>query len=353
MKNQADVAIIGAGPLGIELAVALKSAGISYLHFDKGQIGQMIYNFPPQTRFFSSSDRIGIAGMPIQTVDQQKCSREEYLAYLRTVVLHFQLKINAYEEVIHVEKNSSGFSMTTKTSAGEQRYLVRYLVLATGGTAYSRRLGISGEDLPHVSIKMEDPHRYFQRQVLVIGGRNSAVETALRCHHAGAYVTLAAKQQLDSQHIKYWLWPEIEGCIERGEIKCFTDVEILEIQPKQVLLKSNKDERKITFASDFVIKAVGFEADMSLFKQLRVSLSKEQHYPHFNNETMETDVENVFVLGTAVAGTQKKYRVFIENCHQHVQKILQTIGKRLGKSLVENLPISKSTNNRVETHLEE
>jgi len=76
MHHLLEAAIIGAGPLGIELAIALKLAGISYVQFDKGQVGQMIANFPPQTRFFSSSERISLSGIPIQTLDQQKCSRE-------------------------------------------------------------------------------------------------------------------------------------------------------------------------------------------------------------------------------------------------------------------------------------
>src|SRR4028119_130016 len=79
----ADVAIVGAGPIGLELAVALKRAGVDYLHFDAKQIGYTISWFPPQTRFFSSSERIAIAGVPLQTPDQGKCTREQYLAYPR------------------------------------------------------------------------------------------------------------------------------------------------------------------------------------------------------------------------------------------------------------------------------
>src|SRR6266571_3364004 len=98
----AKVAIIGAGPLGIELAVALVQAGIPAIQFDARQIGHTISWFPPQTRFFSSNDRIAIAGVPLQTADQMKCTREQYLAYLRGVVQQFDIKINSYEPVIGV-----------------------------------------------------------------------------------------------------------------------------------------------------------------------------------------------------------------------------------------------------------
>src|SRR3954470_4975487 len=102
--ERAEVAIVGAGPIGIELAVALKRNGIDYLQFDARQIGYTISWFPPQTRFFSSNERIAIAGVPLQTPDQFKATREEYLAYLRSIVLQFDLKIKAYCPVVGIER---------------------------------------------------------------------------------------------------------------------------------------------------------------------------------------------------------------------------------------------------------
>src|SRR5216110_3851364 len=99
-----DVAVIGAGPIGLELAVALKRAGIDYLHFDAKQIGYTISWFAPQTKFFSSNERIAIAGVPLLTADQSKATREEYLAYLRAVVLQFDLKIHTYEPLADLKR---------------------------------------------------------------------------------------------------------------------------------------------------------------------------------------------------------------------------------------------------------
>src|SRR5436190_21716907 len=98
----ADVAVVGAGPIGLELAVALKRAGIDYIHFDAKQIGYTISWFAPQTRFFSSNERIAIAGVPLETADQNKASREQYLAYLRSVVKQFELEIHTYEPVVGI-----------------------------------------------------------------------------------------------------------------------------------------------------------------------------------------------------------------------------------------------------------
>src|SRR5258706_11248171 len=162
-----QVAIIGAGPLGIELAVALQRAGISFIQFDAKQIGYTISWFPPQTRFFSSNERIAIAGVPLQTADQMKCTREQYLSYLRCVVQQFDLRINTYEPVIGIrELAGGGFGLTTLKNGIEQTYDVQQIVLATGGTARARSLEAPGEELPHVHAHWADPHDYFNQRVL-------------------------------------------------------------------------------------------------------------------------------------------------------------------------------------------
>src|SRR5580765_7859250 len=120
-----DVAIIGAGPIGIEMAVALKRHDISYIHFDGKQIGSTMVWWPPMTRWFSSNERIAIAGVPLQTVDQGKASREDYLRYLRTVVEQFDLEIKTFEPVIGIEKsNGRGFIVSTSPQRGKQQYRV-------------------------------------------------------------------------------------------------------------------------------------------------------------------------------------------------------------------------------------
>ncbi len=127
-QTVADVAVIGAGPIGLELAVALKRAGAKYLHFDAKQIGYTISWYAPQTRFFSSNERIAIAGVPLQTIDQNKCTREQYLAYLRTVVEMFDLQVNTYEPVVGIERGGGDFLLTTSPAAGPRQYRARRVV---------------------------------------------------------------------------------------------------------------------------------------------------------------------------------------------------------------------------------
>ena len=337
-----DVAVVGAGPIGLELAVALKRAGVEYLHFDGKQIGHTISWFAPGTRFFSSNERIAIAGVPLQTPDGGKCTREQYLTYLRTVVQQFDLDVRTYEPVVGIERvPGNGFVLATKPAGGERRYRCNKIVLVTGGTDRPRRLDVPGEDLPHVSHYFDDPHKYFRRRVLVVGGKNSAVEAALRCHHAGAFISLSYRRaKLPAKSIKYWLLPEINGLMESGKIRAYLGTVPAKITPTQVQLEPWVDPeatadptfsfvaptvRGQTVPADFVLLLIGYRADMSLCRMAGVELEGPTERPAFDEHTMETNVPGVYVAGTAVAGTQDKYRVFIENCHVHVDRILAAL----------------------------
>ncbi|HEX8912501.1 MAG TPA: NAD(P)-binding domain-containing protein [Humisphaera sp.] len=331
IAGQTDVAIVGAGPIGIELAVSLKRAGVDYLHFDAKQVGQTISWFAPGTRFFSSNERIAIAGVPLVTANQEKASREEYLAYLRSVVTQFDLRVNCYEPIVGIDREADGFTLTTRPAAGERRYRAKRVVLATGGTDRPRKLNVPGENLPHVSHYFQDPHTYFRQNLLVVGGKNSAVEAALRCHHAGARVSLSYRRPaLPAKSIKYWLMPEISGLIEAKRIGGYFDTVPVRITPSHVTLQQVDDclrPRGDSFEvpADFVLLLIGYEQDQTLLKLAGVDLSGDEGAPTFDPLTMETNVTGLYVAGTATGGTQVRYTVFIENCHVHVERIVAAI----------------------------
>ena len=329
----AQIAIVGAGPIGLEIAVALKRAGLSYLHFDSRQIGHTISWFAPRTRFFSSNERIAIAGVPLQIPDQSKASREEYLAYLRGVVEQFDLDVRTYEPVVGVQRQGDAFQLTTQPTTGRQTYRVNKLILATGGTERARRLNVPGEDLAHVSHYLQDPHTYFRRRLLIVGGKNSAVEAAIRCHRAGAFVSFChRREKIDAERIKYWLMPEMALLLESGKIAGYFNTEVAEIRPGQVTLRRAGGAME-TIPADFVLLLIGYEADMGLFKLAGVELSGDCQIPTFDPNTMETNIPGVFVAGTATGGTQQRFTVFIENCHIHAQRIVAALtGKAAPKT---------------------
>jgi len=327
MTESHHVAIIGAGPIGLELAVALKQAGVDYVQIDAAQIGSTMEWYPPQMLFHSSSDRLALAGVPIQTVSQQKITREEFLAYLRALVQQFGLSVRTYERVVRIDKlPDGGFELRTVAVDGEHQTRAEIVVLAIGAMHAPRLIGIPGEDLPHVSHYLSDPHKYFGKRLLIVGGRNSAVEAAVRCHRAGAEVTISYRgNDFDPKVVKFWLLPEVRALIRDGFVRFLPRTCVTEIRSGTVFL-SNRE-----IAADFILLMTGYRQDSTLFEMLGVELKGDERAPAHDPQTMETNVPGVFIAGTAVAGTPpRKVSVIVETCHVHVPRIVGAItGRRV------------------------
>ena len=322
---QKDVAVVGAGPIGLEMAVALQRAGIDYVLLEARQLGHTISWWPRGTHFFSTPERIAIAGVPLQTTEQIQVTNQQYLAYLRGVAQQFGVRVNAYEPVLKVDKTGERFRLTTRAMTGERVYACQYVVLATGSMDAPNRLGIPGEDLPHVSHYFDDPHHYFQQKLLVVGGRNSALESVMRCWRAGAEVTLSHRlSELERDRVKKALLEDIDTVLRENKIGYLPGTELAAIEPGRVTLVSGTGER-FQREADFVLLCTGFVADMSLFEGAGVRLRGELQVPEYNPDTMETNVPGLFVAGTAAGGTQSKYVHFIETSHVHVERILRQI----------------------------
>ncbi len=325
--QQVDVILVGAGPIGLELAVNLKAAGVDYLQLDAGRIGQTVVDYPPQTRYFSSPERIAIAGVPLMTADQSKASREQYLAYLHGVVTQFDLPIRTFEPVTAVTRRGDGrFTVTTPKATFD----AGRVVLAIGDMHLPRTLGIPGEDLPHVSHFLGEPLGYFRQRLLIVGGRNSAVEAALRCARAGAKVTISyRRERFPDEAIKYWLMPELSALIDHGGIDFLPRTQPVAITPEAATLESLEDPgRTRDVPADSVLLLTGYRQDATLFESAGVTLEGDNRAPRHDPDTMMTDVPNLYVAGTAAAGTQNVFKLYIENSHPHVPRIVRSITGR-------------------------
>ena len=327
--TETDIAIIGAGPIGIELAIALERLGIDYLLVEAKQIGNEFSKWPPSTHFFSTPEHVALAGIPVHNQDQLPITGEQYLAYLRTLVEMFDLKLRLYEPVTQVKPQKLGFVIRTEPITGPREIRAEKVILATGGMARPRMLNIPGEDLPHVAHYFPGPHPYFRRRVLVVGGRNSAMEAALRCWRAGAQVALSYRgDQLNEERIKPHLWIDMQDRLRKGEITFFPSTIPVEITPSFVRLTGTRDGVKangspLTYKTDAVLLCIGFEADMTLFEQAGVTLLGQEQVPLVDEHTMETNIPGLFVAGTAAGGTQNRYTYFISTSHDHVAKIVK------------------------------
>ncbi|MFW5683961.1 MAG: NAD(P)-binding domain-containing protein [Spirochaetota bacterium] len=347
-----DVILIGAGPIGIEMATVLKRTGLDYLHLESGPIGNTITRWPRNTQFFSSPEWIAISGIPIQTPGQEIVTGETYLAYLRQVVEIFDLDVNTYERVTSVSGHEGAFDVVTSDLAGhEHRYEGKTVVLATGDMNRPRRIGVRGEELPHVTHYWSDPHLYHRRRLLIVGGRNSAVEAALRCWRAGVQVAMSYRGALlDEKRLISRLHLEIDLLVRNGQIDFFPLTEPIELAPGRTVLRGIDAEANLRetaraahggktriveaadeheLKTDFVYLATGFEMDQSLYEQLGIETEGEERRPVHDPATMESNVSGVFVVGTSIGGNQRGYKVFITTSHEHCTRAAREIQRRL------------------------
>ena len=215
----------------------------------------------------------------------------------------------------------SGWS--TKLPSGKKHYLADKVVIATGDMQAPNKLGIPGEDLPHVDHYFVDPHKYFRKKLLIIGGRNSAVEAALRCWRAGADVTLSYRRAtFDEKSVKHFILPDLLTQIELGTISFLPETTPVRVTPTHVTMQRS-DGTHFEQPADFVLMMTGFVGDLTLCQTAGINLVGESKAPEHNPETMETNIPGIYIAGTVAGGERKKrYSYFIENCHIHVARIV-------------------------------
>jgi len=326
-----DIILVGAGPIGVELAVGLKKAGAEYVHLEARQVGQTLLDWPPMTRFLSSPNQIAIAGVPCATLGEDRLLGEEYVAYLHGIVRQFGLGVRTFERVASIAAGGGGFVVRTERRTGTRALRCRRVVLATGDMACPARLGVPGEDLPHVFHLLPAPARLFGTRLLIVGGRNAAVEAAIRCCRAGASVTLCCRGPgIDENRVSHKLGPELRCLIDKGLVAFLPRRVPVAITPSDVALGPTDaagrpaDGPALRCEIDFVLVQIGFEADTSLFEQAGVAFDPAGK-PAYDPETMETNIPGLYVAGTAAAGRQRGHEFFIETSHPHVRRILSSL----------------------------
>ena len=316
-----DVLIIGAGPIGLSCGIEAQKAGLDYLIIDKGTLVNSLFNYPLFMRFFSTADRLDIGGLPFMCI-APKPGRQEALEYYRSVTEYYKLHIQLFEKVLNVQKNRDGiFEILTSKST----YQARNVVIATGFYDFPMKLNVEGEDLPKVRHYYKEPHEYAFQKVIVVGASNSSVDAALECWHKGADVTMVVRGAEIGKRVKYWVKPDIENRIEEGSIRALYHSNIVAIREKEVDIMT--PEGLITLENDFVLALTGYRPDFTFLEKIGIELDGVTKRPHHNTETMETNVDNLFLAGV-VCGGLETHLWFIENSRDHAQKIIQTITSR-------------------------
>ena len=317
MPHEAAI-IVGAGPIGLACAISAKRRGIDPLVIDAGALANSIVRYPIGMTFFTTPERLEIGGHPLVCAGA-KATREEALKYYRGVARAEGLRVRTYTTLIDAQ--------VVQTSFGIEPITCDRLVLATGYFDHPNRLGVPGENLPHVHHYFDEAHLSNGRDVVVIGGKNSAVEAALQLFRAGARTTtIVYRGKTWPKSVKYWLRPDLENRITAGEIQARLGSQVIEITERDVLVRGalGNEER---VPADRVYPLIGFRPDFELFKRIGITFDPESGRPEIDADTLETTVAGVYVAGSVTAGL-KISEIFIENGRFDGDKIFGSSSER-------------------------
>src|SRR3954449_10137789 len=255
-EMRTDVLVIGAGPTGLACAIEAQKIGLKVVVVDKGCLVNSLFHYPANMTFFTTPELLEIGDIPFSTA-QQKPTREEALEYYRKVAEHYDVDVRQYEWVKTVMGEDGKFSVCATDRAGRPHdYVAKKVIVSTGYYDLANQLNIPGEDLPKVSHYYGEPHPYYDTEVLIIGGKNSAAIAALDLWRHGARVTLIHRGPALHRHIKYWIKPDIENRIKNGEINALFNTVVARIDPDSVVL--NTPSGPLRLKNDFVLALIGY-----------------------------------------------------------------------------------------------
>jgi thioredoxin reductase (NADPH) len=321
-----DVLIIGAGPTGLACAIEAQKVGLKVVVLDKGCLVNSLFHYPAGMLFFTTPELLEIGDIPFTTANQ-KPTREEALEYYRKVTEHYRLDIRQYEWVKTVMGEDGNFSITATDRAGRPHdYRTKKVIASTGYYDLANQLGLPGEDLPKVSHYYAEAHPYYDADVLVIGGKNSAAIAALDLWRHGARVTLVYRGAQLHHHVKYWIKPDLENRLKNGDIEAYFNSTVQEIGIDYVVV--NTPRGPIRLKNDFVLALIGYHPDYDFLRSMGIELSTEQCRPVCDPVSLESNVPGIYVAGVIVAGSRTN-EIFIENGRFHGKQIADDLKRKL------------------------
>ena len=329
-ERAVDLLVIGAGPSGLAIGAAAVKAGLEVLLLDRGGLCDGIRQYPTDLQFFTTRERLEIAGVPFAIPDA-KPNRRQALAYYREVARQWNVPLALHETVTGVRRAGDGFEVTSTRSEQERRWRAGAVALASGYFGKPLRLGVPGEDLSWVSSRYHEPYGHFGDRVVVIGGGNTAAEAALELYRWQAQVTMVHRGAAFRPGVKYWLKPDLENRIAEGSIAAHLETTVEAFVDGAVEVRTPQGRKSLPADAAYVL--IGYLPELELARQVGVTLEPETLMPRVDPETCESDVPGFFIAGTLQAGRFTN-RIFIENSRDHGPRIVACLARRRGDDAV-------------------
>ncbi len=257
-----DVAIVGAGPAGLAATLQAEKQGLRYITLDQDDVGGTILSYPRQKLVMTQPMDIPLYGK----CKFREIQKEELLDLWSTIIKKTGIGINTHEKLEDVQRVNGYFEVKT----AKQQYLAQRVLLAIGRRGTPRKLGVPGEHSSKVAYKLIEPEQYKKKQVLVVGGGDSAIEAAMSLsEQEGTKVTLSYRKEVFSR-IKEMNQTRIEKAMKSGQVHVIFNSTVKEIRGDQVIL--TKDGKEGYLPEDYVFVFAGGELPSKFLAKIGIEI---------------------------------------------------------------------------------
>ena len=255
-----DLAIVGAGVSGMAAAVEARSLGLDFVVLEAKRRFQTVADFPRGKPIYTYPRRMRPAGALQVTAEVKETLLEELERQTHG--------IDVREAVVRVVRRD-GAACVLELERGEPVRALRVIV-AIGRSGNFRKLGVPGEERDHVYNRLHDPRDFAARRALVVGGGDSAVETAVALASGGAHVVLSYRGgQLSRPKAE-----NLEQLARAGSLRVELETEVREIAEDAVVLE-RRDGSTVRVGADVVFSMIGREPPLELVRRSGLRLRGE------------------------------------------------------------------------------
>jgi thioredoxin reductase/Pyruvate/2-oxoacid:ferredoxin oxidoreductase delta subunit len=257
-----DVVIVGAGPSGIAASLAAKQHGLDFLTIEQDSLGGTVASFPRRKLVMTAPATLPIVGK----VKFSETTKEQLLEFWQSVERKTKLKVNYGERLETVSRAADHFEVRTTKGV----HSTRAVLLAIGRRGTPRKLGVPGEDLPKVTYRLVDPAQYRNMHVLVVGGGDSAIESAITiAEEPGTVVTLSYRSAAFTR-AKKKNREKLEAARAAGRLTVLLESNVQRIDPTHIDIEQRDQTSRIR--NDVVIVNAGGILPTALLKEIGIDV---------------------------------------------------------------------------------
>ena len=258
-----DVIIVGAGPAGISATLTAANNKMRFLTVEQDSLGGTVFNFPRAKIVMTSPMNLPMHGK----LKLSETSKSELLDLWLNILAKNNISINEQEKVDSVEKINDYFLVSTN----KEKYKTNSVVLCIGRRGSPRKLGVPGEEKEKVAYRLLDPELIQNQKILIVGGGDSAIESALLLMEDNV-VSISYRSDKFSR-LKPKNLEKINEAVNDKKIKIFYNSNVKEIKDKSVILQVEENQKEID--NNLVYIFAGGELPTKFLEKIGIKIEKK------------------------------------------------------------------------------